>query len=122
MNNDRLLSFLGLCRRAGSLIYGAETVRKSMSEGKTLLALAARDISKHSLSDTEYAAQKSGTPFRTLSCSAEELSAAIGKTCGIVGVTDRGFAEKILTMTAEGTQSPTADTNTPQRTLPTKEE
>lgn len=122
MSNDRLLSFLGLCRRAGCLIYGAETVQKSLREGKTLLALAAGDVSRHSLSDTEFTAHRCGAPFRTLPCRADELSAAIGKTCGIVGVTDRGFADKILTMTAEGAGLPPAGTNTPQRTEPNKEE
>ena len=49
MNNDRLLSFLGLCKRAGCLISGAETVTKAVAEGKALLVLYASDVSENSL-------------------------------------------------------------------------
>ena len=35
--NDRLLSFLGLCKRAGYLISGADTVVRAVREKKALL-------------------------------------------------------------------------------------
>ena len=99
MNNDRLLSFLGLCKRAGYLISGLETVTKAIREGKALLILTACDLSPNSLSDIGFAAERYGVRLVGLSCSKDELSFALGKHCGIVGVTDRGFADKILTMT-----------------------
>ena len=45
VSNDRLLSFLGLCKRAGYLISGAETVTKAINDDKALLALYASDAS-----------------------------------------------------------------------------
>ena len=47
--NDRVLSFLGLCRRAKKLVIGAEVTEESVREGKSLLVLYACDASQNSL-------------------------------------------------------------------------
>ena len=96
MNNDRLLSFLGLCKRAGALVSGAETVTKTIVEGKARLALYAADAAPNSLKAVRRAADEAKIPLLELDRSKEELSFALGKHCGIVCVTDKGFADKIL--------------------------
>ena len=98
MNNDRLLSFLGICKRAGSLITGAESVTKTVSEKKALLVLYASDISENSLKAVSRAADENGVAVRELPRTKEELSFALGKLSGIICVTDEGFVRKILTM------------------------
>ena len=99
MNNDRLLSFLGLCKRAGYLISGADTVTRAVNEGKALLVLYASDVSENSLKGVLKAAQDKNVPARMLPRTKEELSFALGKHCGIICTTDKGFAQKILFMT-----------------------
>ena len=99
--NDRLLSFLGLCRRAGKLVWGADAATKAIREHKALLALCTADLSANSAGDIAFAAEKAGIPLRTLNVTKEELGFAIGKLCGVVCVTDRGFADRILTMLNE---------------------
>ena len=101
MSNDRLLSFLGLCKRAGYLISGAETVTKAINDDKALLALYASDASANSLKGVLKTAEVKNIPALMLDRSKEELSFALGKHCGIVGVTDRGFADKIQSMIDE---------------------
>lgn len=101
MNNDRLLNFLGICKRAGALLSGAETVEKAVEENKALLALYASDVSENSLKRVLKAAQDRQVPARRLPRTKEELSFALGKHCGIVCVTDAGFQKKILTMMDE---------------------
>ena len=96
--NDRLLSFLGICKRAGYLIHGADTVTKAMHDGKVLLVLTAEDLSPHSVKYVTCAAERYDVPIRTLSCPKEELSFALGRHCGVIAVTDKGFADKIITM------------------------
>ena len=96
MSNDRLLSFLGLCKRAGCLLSGAETVTKAAREGKAKLVLYASDVSGNSLKGVVRAAEECGVAVRELPRSKEELSFALGKHCGIVCTTDSGFADKIL--------------------------
>ncbi len=99
--NDRLLSFLGLCKRAGYLISGTDTVIRSMKEKKALLVLTASDFSENSRKNVEKAAAEYQAPLRRLTCSKDELSFALGKHCGVISVTDKGFADKILTMMSE---------------------
>ncbi len=96
VNNDRLLSFLGLCKRAGFLISGAETVTKAVNDNKALLVLYATDVSENSIKGVKKAADTAGIPILMIDRSKEELSFALGKHCGIVCTTDRGFADKIL--------------------------
>lgn len=98
MNNDRLLSFLGICKRAGRLVSGADTVTKTVNEGKALLILYASDVSENSLKQVLRAAKEQGTPVKQLPYPKEELSFALGKHCGIICTTDKGFADKILTL------------------------
>ncbi len=99
MNNDRLLSFLGLCKRAGKLISGAETVTKAITEKKALLVLYASDVSQNSIKGVLKAAESFDVPARELDRTKEELSFALGKHCAIVGITDPGFSKKLLDLT-----------------------
>ena len=96
--NDRLLQFLGLCKRAGYLISGADTVTKAMREHKALLVLTVSDLSANTAGDIAYAVQRYGIAHRVLPCTKEELSFALGRHCGVICVTDKGFADKILKM------------------------
>jgi ribosomal protein L7Ae-like RNA K-turn-binding protein len=99
--NDRLLSFLGLCKRAGKLIAGAETVGKAVKEHKAILVLTADDLSPNSRKEIAFLAEKYGVTLERLTRSKEELSFALGRHCGIVAVTDSGFADKILSLLKE---------------------
>ena len=47
--NDRILSLLGLCRRAGKLVIGADPCIDSMAKSKAKLILYANDFSQNSL-------------------------------------------------------------------------
>ena len=101
MNPDKLLNFLGLCKRAGRLISGAETVTRAITEQKALLVLYARDVSDNSLKKVLTAAEEQNVPARRLPRSKEGLSFALGRHCAIVCTSDRGFAEKLLKLLSD---------------------
>lgn len=46
--NDRILSLLGICKRAGKLITGADTTIDSIRKSKAKLVIFANDFSKSS--------------------------------------------------------------------------
>ena len=71
--NDRILSLLGICKRAGKLITGADTTIDSIRKSKAKLVIFANDFSKSS--------KKSGF--------------ALGKICGVMTTEDKGFADKL---------------------------
>lgn len=93
--NDRLLSFLGLCRRAGKLVIGNDPVRESIETDKALLVIMASDISHNTLKKINPILKAGSVPCYTVNRSKDELSFSLGKACAILSVTDKGFADKL---------------------------
>ena len=54
--NDRILSLLGICKRAGKLITGADTTIDSIRKSKAKLVIFANDFSKSSKKSVQTAA------------------------------------------------------------------
>ena len=102
--NDRVLSFLGLCRRAKKLVIGADIREQSIREGKSLLILHASDASQNSLKRVKRAAEECGVSVLDSGRSKDELSAALGRLCAVLSVEDRGFADKLAAMIASETE------------------
>ena len=96
--NDKLLSFLGLCRRAGKLVIGAEVTAESLKTGRSKLVIYAEDFSRGSLKKVLEAAEGSGTEALCLNRSKEQLSFALGRLSGVVSIEDEGFAKKLRAM------------------------
>lgn len=96
--NDRILSLLGLCRRAGKLIIGADPSIDSVNKGRAKLLLYANDFSKNSLKPVLTAAHESNTKILGINRTKEEISLSVGKLCGVLAVEDKGFADKLETL------------------------
>ncbi len=94
--NDRILSLLGLCRRAGKLVTGADPTIDSINKGKSKIVIFADDFSKNSIKPVLSAAHSSNIKALCINRSKDEISLALGKLCGVVSVEDKGFAEKLL--------------------------
>ncbi|MCH3973115.1 MAG: ribosomal L7Ae/L30e/S12e/Gadd45 family protein [Oscillospiraceae bacterium] len=95
---SKILSFLGLCRRAGRLQLGHDPVLESMRCGKAYLVLLAQDLSEHSAGGIRHTAEELGVPVFTLPCTKEEMGAALGKLTGAAAVEDAGFAKRLKTL------------------------
>ncbi len=98
---DRLLSLLGLCRRAGKLILGADPVVESINKHKSSVVFYANDFSHNSIKPVLEAAHKNNVKAFEINRSKEQLSLALGKICGVVSVEDKGFADKLVGLTNE---------------------
>ena len=96
--NDRILSFLGICRRAKKLVIGAESAAKSAKAGTSFLIIYASDFSANSLKPVMQAANEYGVSVIKLNRTKQELSFALGKLCGVASVDDKGFADKLRQM------------------------
>ena len=93
--NDRLLSFLGLCRRAGKLVIGNDPLREAIETGKALLVLVASDISENTLKKVNAAVSAGNVPCYRVNRTKDEISFSLGKTCACLAVIDKGFADKL---------------------------
>lgn len=101
MHNDRLLSLLGLCRRARRLTIGADSVVKEIGSGTAQLVLYAADFSPGSLKAVLSAAEHAGIPVCSLPYSKEALSLALGKYSGVLCINDKGFARSITALLSQ---------------------
>lgn len=92
--NDRLLSFMGICRRAGKLVIGNDPVKETIETDKALLIIIASDISQNTLKKIKPVIEESHVPCYTVARTKDEIGFSIGKACAILAVTDKGFADK----------------------------
>lgn len=97
---DKLLSFLGMCKKAGALTIGEEAVGAAMRKGKTYLILTASDAADNTAKRADNYAQWGGNILTALPYTKQELGDMLGKRlCAVIAITDlplaMGFAEKL---------------------------
>lgn len=96
MENNKLLTLLGFCRKAGKLTVGTQRVTELITKGHYALVLISSDISPKSEKELRFAASKGKAVVERLSCTTEQLSKAIGTPAGIVATADEGFCKALL--------------------------
>ena len=94
--NDRLLSFLGICRRAGKVVIGNDPVREAIETDKAFLVMVASDISGNTLKKINTAVNEGNVPCYTVNRTKDEISFSLGKACACLAVIDKGFADKFV--------------------------
>jgi len=92
--NERLLSLLGLARRAGKVSMGFDPVCDSAAKGEAVLVLYTQDISTGSLKKLNRQITANNVEMAQLPCDMETLACAIGKGVRIISLNDAGFAKK----------------------------
>lgn len=78
MNNHKVLSFIGICMKAGKLVSGEFSVDKAVKGGQAYLVLIADDVSAGSRKHYTDMCRYYHVPICSLS-SKEELGKALGK-------------------------------------------
>ena len=99
---NRALSALGLARRAGKLNWGFDTAVEAMRSGACGVVILAADLSDKPKKNVRFEAEKYHVSVLEPAFNIEEISAAIGKKAGVLAVCDRGFAEKLKQLIADG--------------------
>ena len=93
---DKVLSLMGLCRRAGKLQAGFDACREAARNGKAALLIAAADVSPKTYKNLSYEAERAGIEAIRLGADMAELGRACGVRAGVAAVCDRGFAGALL--------------------------
>lgn len=94
--NDRFVSLLCLCRKAGRLVMGFDRVKESMQAGTASLVVLASDASPKTKKETLYIAAGCSVQVVECSATAQELWYKLGKRSVVLAVTDPGFAQRLL--------------------------
>ena len=97
---DKLLSSLGLCARAGALVFGTPMVCEAMRTGgkkKPLLVIEARDTSDSTHKRLTDKCNTYATRHIRLAYDGETLAAALGKSASLaaVAICDPNFCRMI---------------------------
>ena len=93
--NNKLISMLGICNRAGKIIFGYDRVEKAVLSDTVKLVLTANDFSaKASEKLTRICRQKGISVIKT-PYSINELYYILSYKAGVLGITDSAFADKI---------------------------
>lgn len=100
--NDKLLSLLGLCRRAGRLAAGFEQTLQAISQKQAALVLVTADTAPRTEKEVRFKSNHS-LPVIRITRTKEEVSHAIGTAAGTVAVTDEGFAKQLMLLIEGGT-------------------
>lgn len=92
---DKILSFIGLARKAGKVAIGEAMCEKSIRNGNACILIVADDASMNTKKKFINACTYRSIPYRFFS-SKESVGKAIGKgTIAVICIIDSGFAGKI---------------------------
>ncbi len=97
MNEKKILSLLGIAKKAGKTVSGldmtVQSIRKNKSSVKVILL--ASDTSKNTVKRIGNTSEYYSVPLIKMEAVKSELARLIGSTAevSVVGVTDEGFAE-----------------------------
>ena len=106
--NREVLFALGLCAKAGKLIYGVPMVCEALKKQKTVMAvISAADNSPNSAKRLSDRCTYYGVPLYTLNIDGDTLSGAVGKSgrLAAVAVTDQNLWQLVLSKLSQGTQN-----------------
>ena len=89
----RFLSTLGLCRRAGKMIYGFDPVCDEIKSAKSKVCgvALAKDVSEKTLKEITFVCEKYGVKLFQSDADMDEIKAVLGKRTGIIAILDEGL-------------------------------
>ena len=86
-----LIQNLGLCRKAGALVYGFDAVVEAVQKGKAAGILTTADISAKTLKEIKFHAQKRSVEIKNIDINSDELKTVTGKSTVVIAITDIGL-------------------------------
>jgi len=97
MRNDKILSFIGLCKKAGKLEIGEESVGIAQRHGKAKLILVASDAASGTAKRAANYSEWGNLPLITLPYDKDTLGDMLGKrVCAVLAITDKSMAKSFI--------------------------
>ncbi len=99
MNNSKVLSVLGLCKKSGNLALGFDACVESATVGKSYLILITQDLSANTRQKLYNRLARAATDLIVLTdLSTYDIGKCLGKPCGVISINNEGFAKKIRSL------------------------
>ena len=99
--NNKLLSFLGITRKSGNIIFGMDSVKKEILNDKIRLLLITQDISENSFGEISKTANEHNIKMLKIHVTKDEINNATGKYAAIMGISNENFSKKIISLVTE---------------------
>ncbi|MBF7095798.1 L7Ae/L30e/S12e/Gadd45 family ribosomal protein [Alkalibacter mobilis] len=96
MQKNKLLNFIGICKKSGRIVMGDHMVEKDLNRGSIRLVLVAEDTSERIWNKYERFCNELGIPVLKFSTK-EDLGKALGKKqAAVIGFTDENQSRNIM--------------------------
>ena len=95
---SKALTTIGLCRRAGKLIYGFDAVAEAVKppDSKVGGVLTASDLSEKTKKEVRYECGKANVPVTELPETLDDIKQVTGKRTGVLAVLDDGLYKSVV--------------------------
>ena len=101
MTKMKIFNLLGLAMRAGKIKSGESVILNELKKNQIKLVILASDASSNTLKQMNNKCNSYQVPLKVFG-TRNELGLAIGKSERVnIGITDNGFAKKLLSMIDE---------------------
>jgi len=89
---SRFLSILSLCKKAGKLSFGFDTVKAEIIKGSTDRVFASAELSPKTLKELAFVCKQYDAELITVPVSVDEIWFSISKPAGVLAVRDEGLS------------------------------
>lgn len=96
MVQNKILTLLGFCRKAGKLIIGTEKVTELIKKGETCVVVLSEDISPKTEKELRYFGNLGNATIIRIPFDRETLAHATATSAGVFATADEGFCKAIL--------------------------
>ncbi len=96
---NRVISLMTMCRRAGMLLLGFDAVKDAAVRGQMTVILLAADVSPKTEKEIRFLAKD--IPIRKTVTTMDAFAMFFRKRTAVFGVSDSGFAKKFLELLPE---------------------
>jgi len=101
-SNQRVLGLIGLCTKAGKIVFGTEACIEAIQRKKVKLILVAEDAAVRTKENFSYYCEQNKIPVMQFG-SIEEISKAIGKNNkAVVGIKEKNLSDEIIKIISGG--------------------
>ena len=104
MQHSKLLSLVGLAKKAGRISIGHDAVLETIKKKKAIVILLASDASERLEREMqrELAFEKSDAKLIRITHTMEEIGKALPKKAAVMSINDTAFAAGIMNVIEEG--------------------
>ena len=103
MQKDKVLSMLGIARRAGKLSMGHDMAEKAIKSNKARIVMFCSDASKRLVSEFEKTIEnaKAKTQIFVTDITMAEIHFSVGYKAGVMTLDDENFSKRVIELLKE---------------------